>query len=222
MSYITSRRLILLKFEGFDYRRYSIATQAQLEKVLATNALPLRNQYEDTGLVLRSADGANEYLARNLIDQIKARGIKFGSPIMIPLADTQVVNDQNSKYGLAFKLNDGTRLVDASILESDGRFTAQDIDANTGLPTKLGREGRLSYTRDSGLSRLFLSGDLNLFSSYEYLALSDDNGRVVVVRDGVAGADLAKYTAEINAEFEGQKSELLARRNEALKVMRGK
>jgi len=61
------------------------ATQADLERVLKVNALPLRGQYEDTGLVLRTDGDPNEYLAKDLMAQIKARNPKAKMPAMVPL-----------------------------------------------------------------------------------------------------------------------------------------
>ena len=60
-----------------------VATPADLERVIATNALPLRGQYEDSALVLRSEDNPNEYLAKDLNAQVKAKRGKVNLPVMI-------------------------------------------------------------------------------------------------------------------------------------------
>ena len=160
-----------------------VASQADLEKALKWGVLDLRGTYEDTGLVLRTEGEPNSYLASNLMIQAKARlDKKVKMPVMIPLYGLELAKDQNSPYGLSFKLGDNAEIISAPILnKGDGNFSSRNINAETGLPKKLGNGDRTLYTRQGGLSRLCLYWDLNLVSGDVYLADSYDDGRVVLV-----------------------------------------
>lgn len=190
------------------------ATPADLERVLNSKALSLQGTYEDSALVLRSTGDPNSYLAKNLAEQAKARGAKLNSPLVIPLNGLDVVYDAESPHKLAFKFTDGTQVIEAPILTKDGYFNSQDIDSNTGLPRKISGEGnRKLWTRNSGLSRLYLNGDLGLVSYYDDLANSDEDGRVVVVRGEAADAQ------NLRAQYEERKNELSVKANEALTIL---
>lgn len=159
------------------------ATHADLERALKINALPLRGQYEDTGLVLRSEDAPNEYLAKNLMAQVRARNPNAKMPAMIFLSELELIADANSPHQLGFKLKDSARVFyDLSVLNNDGNFSSEDIDEKTGLPNKTGNNGnRHLYTRKSGLSGLYLYWNLDANSYFEHLANSNGYGRVVIV-----------------------------------------
>ena len=74
------------------------ATQSDLEKIIKLNVLNLEGKYEDTGLVLRSNEDPNQYLAQHSISQLG----NIELPLMIPLKNLELKNDDNSPYGLAF------------------------------------------------------------------------------------------------------------------------
>ena len=163
------------------------ASQSDLEKALKLNALNLNGTYEDTALILRNENNPNSYLAKHLMKQIKERNKNAKTPIMITLNQLELVNDTASEYGLAFKLKEDAEIIYAPILNDEvGNFSSEDIDEKTGLPIKLGKGNRTLYTRDSGLSRLFLNRSLDLYAWDGNLAGSDSDGRVVVV--SAAGA----------------------------------
>lgn len=173
-----------------------LATQADLERAMAVGAMNFRGTYEDTGLVLRTAGDShapNDYLAKNLAEQIRARDAKMGKlnkPVVINLRDVTLVNDADSKYGLAFKLREGAMPYEAPVLKREGRFETADINAKTGLPKETRSSGsRTLWTRDNGLSRLYLVNVLDVYSNDENLAFSNGDGRVVLVRGEAAGAD---------------------------------
>ncbi len=156
------------------------ATQADLEKALKLDVLPLRGIYEDTGLILRSEDEPNKYLAKNLAEQVKTTVGK--TPIVIPLNGLELVNDSNSPHGLIFKLTDESELIYVPILDGKNNGKSFSETGKYGLPEKLGKGNRTLYTRDSGLSRLYLDDDLDLGSDYwRGLDGSYAYGRVVVV-----------------------------------------
>ena len=167
------------------------ATPADLERVLRCNVLPLRGQYEDSALILRSDRNPNEYLARDLIEQIKARNPKAKMPLMIPLAGLELANDSNSNYGLVFKLKEDADIIYApQLVKKNSGKTFSQTDRK-GLPI-LDEEGNrtLYLWNNSGLSRLYLGGDLGLGVNYfsDDLGLSGGSGRVVCV----SGEDGAK------------------------------
>lgn len=162
------------------------ATQADLERILKVNALDLRGTSEDSALVLRT-DGdsykPNDYLAKNLTRQLKERR-KTKWPTMITLSDLDLVKDEASHYGLAFKIRDDAKIVHVPILnKSGGNFDSKKIDEKTGLPTKVGKGDRFLHTKQDGLSGLLLGRGLGLYSNsdWDYLDSSSSGGRVVVV-----------------------------------------
>jgi len=174
-----------------------VATQADLEKILKNNLLPLKNHYEDSGLVWRSNQEPNEYLAKDIKKQFKAKGIalKENSAYVFPLFSLRLRADEYSPYKLSFNITDETlkAYFEAPILNeaTQQKFNNKDIDKSIGLPKKVGAEGnRVLYTRNlrqypiksSGLAWLCLGNALNLCSGSGDLADSSGSGRVVCVR----------------------------------------
>jgi len=200
------------------------ATQADLERVLKTNALPLRGQYEDTALVLRTEGNPNEYLAGDLMVQIRARNPMAKMPAMIPLSELELVADTSSPHGLRFKIKDSAQVFyDLPVLSKDGNFSYEDIDERTGLPKDVGVKGdRHLYARNSGLSRLYLSRGLLADSGSEYLADSDGVGRVVVVSAEGTAKNLGQYISQLQQEANEQKAEIDARFDKAKAILFGK
>jgi hypothetical protein len=159
------------------------ASQADLERALRTGTLNLWGTYEDTGLVLRTEEEPNVYLAKDLMRQVKARNKESKMPVMIPLMGLELKVDSNSPFGLIFNLTDCSELIYAPILAGENhRKSFSETTEKTGLPNKLETgNSRTLYTRAGGLSGLCLDGDLSLASDGSDLADSGDNGRVVVV-----------------------------------------
>ena len=159
------------------------ANQADLEKILRAKALTLKGQYEDSGLCLRTTDNPNEYLAENLMKQLKPR-TKVRLPVMLNLTDLELVNDSSSNYRLAFKLKENAKPIYAPQLDhknNPGTFSQTD---ENGLPIFNKEGNRKLYTINSGLSRVSLCGGFDLVAWDEDLAGSGEYGRVVVVSDG--------------------------------------
>lgn len=200
------------------------ASQADLEEALQGD-ISFNGTYEDTGLVLRTDGNPNAYLAKNLTEQLRARGkrqLKY--PVMIPLNQFSLVTDASSDQGLAFKLNEDAQVFYAPILnQNTGNF--KDIDPKTGLPTKLGEGSRTFYTRKDGLSWLFLDRISYLYSNGDCLAGSGESGRVLVrTASGSSNANeiLQEYSRKIEAEV-AQKVEAIQRKGkEALAVLHRK
>ncbi|MCX6749377.1 MAG: hypothetical protein NTW17_01365 [Candidatus Pacearchaeota archaeon] len=97
-----------------------VSTQGDLETAIRiANSLELRGTYEDTGLVLRTEGNPNAYLAQKLMKQVKDRtGERTRMPVMIPLCGIELVKDQDSPQGLAFKLKEDVEIIYAPILNS--------------------------------------------------------------------------------------------------------
>jgi len=159
------------------------ATQADLEEISRLEVLSLKEYYEETALVLRTFKDSykpNDYLAKHLISQLKARGIKE-LPIMIPLAGLELISDKNSHYQLAFNIKEDADIIYAPILNEEGCFNSENIDKKTGLPKKTGAGNRHLFAREDGLSVLYRDGGLALGAGDEVLVGSYSGGRVVVV-----------------------------------------
>jgi len=174
---------------------------------------------------LRSPEAPNEYLAKDLTEQVQARLEKKAKmPVMIPLAGLEIANDSDSNYGLAFKLKEDSELIYAPILNKDGRFSSEDIDFKTGLPKKLGNGNRNSYTRESGLSRLDLGGGLDLYSDWDVDSLDGSNGggRVVVVSAAGASQKIDSYVSKLEAEKDAQIKAIESKYQKALDVLKSK
>jgi hypothetical protein len=155
------------------------ATPADLERILKVNALDLSRFYIDSALVLISEGEPNSYLARNLMTQIKKGNKRKKMPVMIPLSGLKLFADSDSSHGLSFKIAE-SKIVYSPILNKSGNFKSEEIDEKTGLPSRLVEGNRILYTRNNGLSGLCLFGGSNLNASYECLACSRSDGRVVV------------------------------------------
>jgi hypothetical protein len=201
-----------------------VANQADLETAMKNGVLDLSRTYEDTGLVLRTDGNPNSYLAGNLMEQVKERlGKGAKMPVMIPFYGMELAKDQNSPYGLAFKLKDDTEINYAPILnKSNGSdFTSEDIDVKTGLPTKVGKGNRILWTGDSGLSRLFLNWSLDLDSDNDDLAGSDGDGRVVLVStaEGSSQAFLAELQRTRDAKI-AQANEIYHQAEQAFRELK--
>ncbi|MFA5778502.1 MAG: hypothetical protein WC870_03405 [Candidatus Paceibacterota bacterium] len=203
-----------------------VSTQSDLEDVMRKGVLDLSGTYEDSGLVLRTVGNPNSYLAVNLMKQVNERlGKKAKMPVMIPLYGMGLVKDQDSPHGLAFKLKDDAEIIYSPILnKSNGSsFNSEDINIKIGLPTKVGKGNRTLWTRDSGLSRLYLDWDLDLDSDGDSLADSNGNGRVVLVSTAEGGSQA--FFDEKLSELQKIKDEKIAKINEdyikAEKILRG-
>ncbi len=194
-----------------------VATQADLETALKVKTLPLSGHYEDTGLVLRNEGEPNSYLAGNLMDQIKDIDPKAKMPAMIPLSQLELSVDANSPHGLTFKLKEDAEIFyDLSVLNKEGNFSNEDIDKKMGLPKKLGNGNRTLYTRDSGLSRLFLFRNLDVYSWDGSLSYSSGDGRVVLVS---AEGTAKNFLKEALKKYQAKLTDLNAKRDRALAIL---
>ena len=142
--------------------------------------LDLKGTYGDSALVLSNDGDPNQYLARDLVSQIK-QGRKY--PLMIPLADLDLVQDQNSPDKLAFKLTD-SGLIYAPQFENSNNGKKFKEGDNNGLPIFDENGTRTLYTGEGGLRRLHRNWDLDLDAGDWGLAYSGGVGRVIVCAEG--------------------------------------
>ena len=160
-----------------------VATPADLQRILDTEALDWRGTYEDAALVLRSEAEPNSYLARNLTKQIRERNGNERMPVIIPLVGLELERDSDAPDGLAFKLKEDAEIIYAPILNKKGNFSSRDVDRKTGLPKELGNGERYQFVIDSGLSRLTLYWIKRLAADWGDLKASGVDGRIVGFRD---------------------------------------
>lgn len=202
--------------------RLRTATPSDLEEILRFNRpdLDLRNYYEDSALVLRPGDGPNPYLAVNLASQIRSRNPNFQFPVMIPLSSLELVKDPDSSYGLSFKLREDAQVIYAPQLDHKNEGKRFNETDEKGLPI-FNKDGtRILYTRQDGISRLSLRGDLDLDSDDDGLAYSDEPGRVVVVRGGASQKNLDAYVARLREERRRQEETIRKKFEEAMRILK--
>jgi hypothetical protein len=171
------------------------ANQGELEFIAQNDSKhPLHlkgNYWEDSSLVWRSNENPNEYLAKEISNRFSIKGtfLVENRAYVIPLHTLNLFADSKLPYKLTFDVTDETikSYFEAPVLMSpNGRYIASgEIDKN-GIPIRVyekdqSGENRKLWTRDSGLSRLYLDWDLSLYSDDGNLALSYDSGRVVCV-----------------------------------------
>src|SRR3989338_3586598 len=108
---------------------------------------------------------------------------------MIPLKDLGLKIADN-KYGLGLVLREDAEIVHSPILRESGKFYTKDIDKNTGLPTKVGEKGNISFYSDPfGLFRLGMESNFDGFSlnvrSGPNWALNDSSGlgRIILIKN---------------------------------------
>ena len=145
----------------------------------------LRGNYTDLpALVLRSEQAtyeANAPIIQNLAKQAKDRNLTFSPENPLMICNASLVGDERSKnsYGILVKLSDNPE--DTS---NDPRFSHKKDSI------ELGDGSKRLYTKQNGLSRVYLNGYGSVYSGYDSLQDSDDIGRVVVFdAEGVALRD---------------------------------
>ncbi|MEK6855049.1 MAG: hypothetical protein AABX73_02395 [Nanoarchaeota archaeon] len=141
------------------------------------------NHYTDApALILRSTDDsyeANLPIIKQLVQAVEKANGQLQLPLMVTGFDVRAEKDAG--YGIVVVPRDDFKAVSDPRLsgENDGkRFTEVD---ELGLPKFDSNGNRGWYAKSHGLSGLYLDGLLDVFSRCDNLALSDGNGRVVLV-----------------------------------------
>lgn len=172
--------------------KYELRTvnSSDAQKIINSDENFLKGVYTDLGVVLRTEDNPNGYLARQLGKQANERRYKFSNsnPLVFKPSDLELIVDNNSPSGLGFKIQDSASPFNASELSnknSDKKFKKTN---DNGVPIFDKNGNRTNYTENEGLRRFFLDGDSGLISGVDNLADSDGDGRVVILNDaeGVA------------------------------------
>jgi len=196
------------------------ATIPDLETALE-NGMDLKGTYEDgCEIVLRSVGDSNkdnDYLVKDLAKKLKIKRMSNNSQIITGLG---IKEDNTSAYGLIFDVTDKTNIIKAS--DFDHKNNGKNfLRINPDYSIEFAEKGnRTLYTKDNGVSRLYLGGGLYSGSDSRLLAGSNDNGRVVVV-DGKADAKkLEKYLINLREERERQIAEIDKKYNTALKLLK--
>ncbi len=174
-----------LKLREFLPEGTRLATMADLERAIETNPDFLKGFYSDAGLALRTAGDScedNDFLAKDLAEQLKKRKITLDSPKVIYFDALDLKESRDSIYGLAYDLNEkaalGVNIIDAPELMNNMRFKTMN---EKGVPIIDNEGNRNLYTRQDGLSRFVLDRGLYVLSFFGYLSDSDDDGRVMIV-----------------------------------------
>jgi len=210
-------KILLLNQEGVR-----TVTFPELEDALE-NGLDLRGHYEDAReIVLRSAGDSytsNDYLAKDLTRQLEIR--KFKSPLIV--RGLRIEEDDNSDYGLRFETTNKTKVFEAPDLNHENnqrRFSRINPDYSIDFEDK---GQRTLYTRDKGLSGLYLNDGLDLVSYDENLAYSFSSGRVVVVTgEASSQKNLDEYLTKLQEQRETEIAEIDNRYKQAEALLRGK
>jgi len=167
-------------------KKMRIATPADLERALEKEAINLKGTYGDSGLVLRSGGNPNQYLARDLINQIKQKG-SLAHPLMVPLTELDLKYDTNSPNDLSFQLTDSSEIIYAPQLNKTNHGKKFNKGDEKGLPIFEDNGSRTLYSNErNGLCRLYRGRDLGLDARDAVLADSGSNGRVVVCTEGTS------------------------------------
>ena len=174
-----------------EFPQFRTATQADLEKIIKSNALDLSGHYEDSALVLRAKQDPNGYLAEDLFKQFnnKGRVLKEDSAYVLPLWTLKLRKDTQSPDKLSFNITDLTinNYFEAPVLmkDSGSYINPSEMNERTGLPTKVYNKSvsgnRRLWTMNAGLVRLCLDGDLGVGSYDGGLSGCGADGRVVLV-----------------------------------------
>jgi len=157
------------------------ATLPELDLIAETSPNFLRGTYEDApAVVLRSVEDSNRdngYIAKSLASLVKKRNF----PHAVVVEGLKLKEDSQSAYGLSFEKGEGFRVIEAPAFDhanNQKKFTRINSDYSVDFSD----EGqRTLYTKQNGVSWLYLVMDLDAYSVNENLAYSGSYGRVVLV-----------------------------------------
>jgi len=163
------------------------ATLQELDLIAREVPEFLEGHSEDAPAVILASSGDsygfNDYVAKSLAGLIGRES--FSNPVIVEGLVPE--DDDSSFYGLRFGKGEKFRVIEApdfSHRNNGRRFSRINPDYSIEFEDK---GSRTLYTRDNGLSRLFLDGGLNLVAN---VGLDDSGayGRVVVMKTGEAGS----------------------------------
>ncbi len=160
------------------------ATPSDVQKIINMNEDCLNNCYVDLGIVLRTENGVNEYLAKSLGKQAEERKYNFSNsnPLVFKSSDLELILDENSNSGLGFKIKESANPFNAPELSNKNDNNKFNKTNEKGVPIFDISGNKELYTRNDGLSRFLLAWGSGLYSGLVNLADSNDFGRVVVIK----------------------------------------
>jgi hypothetical protein len=163
------------------------ATLGELEALAVSHPEFLQGHFEDAPSVcLRSAEDSyakNDYLTKQLAEYIGKSKIK--TPVVI--SGLKIKKDDASDYGLSFEKDGDFTFFEAQELSHVNNIKKFSRGNEKGIPIFDKNGTRKIYTRDKGLSRLYLDWNLDLCSLDGGLTNSYFDGRMVVdYAEGVA------------------------------------
>ncbi len=165
-----------------------VARLADLGKIYDADNSFFNGIYTDTPeLILRTDTPSwknNTQILENLVGQARERGLEFSSDNPLVLSGLELTRDYNGDnyYGILVQIGDNTVAV------NDPRF-AYGKDK-----IQVGNKAKTLWTKDKGLSGVYLDRGGCWGSNYDGLAYSGDYGRVVVFN--------AESVVSENSEFE--------------------
>ncbi len=173
-----------------------IITRSELETAIPRSDQFLRGVYTDFGIALLTPGDSytpNDLPAKILAEQLEHRGINLGKGKLINLVALSLQEDQNSKYGAVFRLNDGAN--EDNILDV-GNFKWHSL-------------------RNEGLSCAVFDRSRGWVAYYWNLGDSGSDGRVVVVSGETTSP---KILDDYLTSFRQERDEEIAEREAGLRV----
>lgn len=152
--------------------------------------------YTDTpALVLRTMDDSNSRnlpLIKRIAEEVEKANGRLELPVMMTGFDIVTLENDSNRYGLDIVVRDDFKAVHDDRLKGEYNLKKFSEVDELGLPKFVGNGSRTWYARQKGVSRLYLDGDLGLGSGTEYLAISNDGGRVVLISGEAAQKNPSK------------------------------
>lgn len=172
--------------------------------------------YTDTPeIILRTETASlerNKQLLENLVKQVKAQDYGFSSENPLRISNFELIKDDNedNEYGILLNIGDNTKMI------NDKRFA---YSKNT---IQLGNQTKKLYTKEKGLSRLYVGRNRGLDFGNDDLGGSGSDGRVVVIdAGGVAPQNFEVKLKELEQEKQKQINQINKRYTQALKILKG-
>jgi hypothetical protein len=148
------------------------------------------NHYADTpAIVFRTMEDGyepNKLLIKTLAPLVEEKAGRLELPVLVTGFDVAPSRDK-SGYGLRIVPRKDFAVLHDERLSGHNEDKFSNVDER-GLPIFDRNGSRTWYAKTGGLSRLYLSRYLGLSSRNDILADSIEDGRVVLIRDAVAGA----------------------------------
>ena len=185
-----------------------------------------RHYIDARNLVIRSQNDTyevrNNPLLQTIFELVEEKEGSVKLPFMIEgfsYIKDSVEDTTNLSYGVKIVTGDDFKVVSDERLNGNHNGKKFSKTDELGLPIFDKKGKRIWHASDKGLSRVYLYGDLGLYSNCRFLAFSYDFGRVVI--RGAEGADTQKIIEEKLKSLEDLRNIEVAEIEEAYKNARG-